>query len=153
MALSVLCATLALPIINLAVDPTEVFDTGVLPHQFQVNDRYRKFDYVLNHCGDCSGFLLGSSRAGYIDPRLFNSLLPRGRIYNMNISSGNAWDYLEFARYLKRKGSSRLSMWCSSILPTCSATVSAISTIQTFPENPGSVSISRIFSPSSITAG
>lgn len=104
LAASLVFAILALPVINLTIDPTEVFDTGVLPHQSQVNDRYRKFDYLLNHCGNCTGFLLGSSRAGYIDPRLFDSLLPRGRFYNMNISSANAWDFLEFARYLKRKG-------------------------------------------------
>jgi hypothetical protein len=93
-----------LPAINLTIDPTEIFDTGLLPHSNQVNDRYRKFDYLLKHCGDCTGFLLGSSRMGYTDPALFNEFLSRGRCYNMNISSANAWDYLEFARYLRRKG-------------------------------------------------
>ncbi len=95
---------LALPVINFTIDPTEVFDTGLLPHRFQVNDRFRKFEYLLNRCGDCRGFLLGSSRMGYTDPALFDGLLTSGRCYNMNISSANAWDYLEVARYLQRKG-------------------------------------------------
>ena len=104
LATAIVSATLLLPAINLVIDPTEIFGTNLLPHQSQVNDRYRKIDYLLEGCDDCTGFLLGSSRAGYIDPDLLGSLLDRGRIYNMNLSSGNAWDYLQFVRYLKRKG-------------------------------------------------
>lgn len=101
---SVLCAVLLIPALNLIVDPTEIFGSGLLPHRFQVNDRYRKFEYLLTQCGDCTAFLLGSSRMGYTDPALFNGMLHAGRTYNMNISSANAWDYLEFARFLESKG-------------------------------------------------
>jgi hypothetical protein len=104
LGIAVLAAVLLIPALNLAIDPTEVFGTGVLPHRFQVNDRYRKFEYLLTKCGDCTGFLLGSSRMGYTDPALFDRLLTRGRTYNMSISSANAWDYLEFARFLDRRG-------------------------------------------------
>lgn len=103
LALSLLFATLSLPAINLVIDPTEIFGTRLLPHRFQVNDRFQKFQYLLEGCGACTGFLLGSSRMGYTDPALFDGLLSRGRCYNMNISSANAWDYLQFARYLQRK--------------------------------------------------
>lgn len=103
LGIAVLAAVLLIPALNLAVDPTEVFGTGLLPHRFQVNDRYRKFEYLLTECGDCTGFLLGSSRMGYTDPALFDRLLTRGRAYNMNISSANAWDFLEFARFLERR--------------------------------------------------
>jgi hypothetical protein len=104
LGIAVLAAVLLIPAINLVVDPTEVFGTGLLPHRFQVNDRYRKFEYLLTECGDCTGFLLGSSRMGYTDPALFDQLLTRGRAYNMNISSANAWDYLAFARFLEARG-------------------------------------------------
>jgi len=104
LGVSVLCVVLSLPALNLLVDPTEIFGSGLLPHRFQVNDRYRKFEYLLTECGDCTGFLLGSSRMGYTDPALFDGLLRSGRTYNMNISSANAWDYLEFARFLESKG-------------------------------------------------
>jgi hypothetical protein len=104
LCVAVMSAILLLPAVNLLVDPTEIFGTGLLPHQSEVNDRYLKIDYLLAGCDDCNGFLLGSSRAGYIDPHLLDGLVGWGRFYNMNLSSGNAWDYLQFARYLKRKG-------------------------------------------------
>lgn len=104
LGMAVLAAVLLIPVINLAIDPTEIFGTGLLPHRFQVNDRYRKFEYLLTRCGDCTGFLLGSSRMGYTDPAPFDRLLTHGRAYNMNISSANAWDYLEFARFLAGRG-------------------------------------------------
>lgn len=101
---AIVVITLLIPIVNLLIDPTEVFATGALPHSFQINDRFRKVDHLLDHRNKYSGFLLGSSRMGYTDPSPFNSLLEDKETYNLNLSSANAWDYLSTTEFLLSEG-------------------------------------------------
>jgi len=102
--IGLLSFTALVPIINILVDPTEVFGTDVFPHSFQINDRFRKTEHLLENRDKYSGFLMGSSRMGYIDPSLFSSKLNRGEAYNLNLSSANVWDYLEMTRFLLKEG-------------------------------------------------
>jgi hypothetical protein len=97
-------ASTIVPLWNYVLDPFGVFQTHLLSRDsYNINERYRKLDYLLStHSPD--SFILGNSAMDIIDPRKANSLCQGASWYNLSVLSGNAGDALQMLRALKQRG-------------------------------------------------
>jgi len=97
--LILLAAALSVPVLNIVVDPFDVFQTGVLPAGSTLNERVNKSRHVLGTSLRYDTMIFGSSLAGVIDP----SLLPGSRsAYNFSFFSATPGDVLKILEMLEQ---------------------------------------------------
>lgn len=89
---------------NLAVDPYNVFHTPFLPIDMEGNQRFTKIEFLSRHAGAFNAFILGSSRAGVLDPATVDHLVPGARTYNLSIAAGTPSEHLAHLQYLVSHG-------------------------------------------------
>jgi hypothetical protein len=86
--------------VNYLVDPYDVFGTRLLPHQFQINDRFNKIEAIKRRKGAFNSYIMGSSRALEIDPGRLESYLPESKFYNLAVTGATQEDHLKHLEYL-----------------------------------------------------
>jgi len=84
---------------NYLIDPFNIFHTNFLKHQFQMNERFIKVEFLEKHHNDFNGYLFGSSRIGTTHPSSVEKYIPQSKLYNFTLSSANLYDYLIHLRY------------------------------------------------------
>ena len=87
-----LVALLLVGCVNLILDPFGVFKSSVFSQQFQLNERFRKVDFLLHNVKPFDTYLFGSSRIGVVDPCVYEKLLPGAHVYNFSVSSASVAD-------------------------------------------------------------
>lgn len=88
----ILAALLSVACINLLLDPFGVFKSSVFPQSFQLNERFRKVDFLMSNATPFDTYLFGSSRIGVVDPCVYEKLLPGASVYNFSVSSASVAD-------------------------------------------------------------
>jgi hypothetical protein len=97
--LLLLSAALSVPVLNVVVDPFDVFQTGILPSGSTLNERVNKSRHVLGSSRKYDSMIFGSSMAGVIDP----AVLPGSRTsYNFSYFSATPGDVLKTLEMLER---------------------------------------------------
>ncbi len=91
-------------LINFVMDPYNVFRTTFLPIDMEGNQRFAKIEYLSRHPGAFNAFILGSSRAGVLDPATLDRLVPGARTYNLSVAAGTASEHLAHLQYLLSHG-------------------------------------------------
>ncbi|MBL0687422.1 MAG: hypothetical protein JJV94_06330 [Sulfurospirillum sp.] len=91
--------TLLLSATNYTIDPFNIFHTKILKHQFQMNERFMKIEYLEKHNKEFNGYMFGSSRIGTTPPSVIEKYIPNSKIYNFSISGANLYDYITHLRY------------------------------------------------------
>lgn len=92
-------AAVAVPTLNVVVDPFEVFGTGFLRRGSTLNERVNKTRHVLAQPQKYDSMLFGSSMAGVIDPHL---LVNSRASYNFSFFSATPGDVLRSLQMLER---------------------------------------------------
>ena len=90
--------------VNYVIDPFNIFHTKILKHQFQMNERFMKIEYLEENNKKFNGYMFGSSRIGTTPPKVIEKYIPNSKLYNFTISSANLYDYLTHLEYfIKQK--------------------------------------------------
>ncbi len=90
--------------VNYVVDPFNIFHTKILKHQFQMNERFMKIEYLEENNKNFNGYMFGSSRIGTTPPKVIEKYIPNSKFYNFTISNANLYDYLIHLEYfIKQK--------------------------------------------------
>lgn len=84
---------------NYLIDPFNIFHTKFLKHQFQMNERFVKVEFLEKNHNNFNGYLFGSSRIGTTLPSSIEHYIPHSKLYNFTLSSANLYDYLIHLRY------------------------------------------------------
>ena len=85
---------------NYVVDPFGVFHSKILKHEFQINERFVKIEFLEKNHNKFNGYMIGSSRIGDTDPKVVEHYIPNAHLYNMTLSSATLRDYLMHIRYM-----------------------------------------------------
>jgi len=85
--------------INYTIDPFNIFHTQFLKHQFQMNERFIKVEYLEKHNKEFDSYLFGSSRIGTTKPSVVEHYITNSKFYNFTLSSATLYDYLIHLRY------------------------------------------------------
>lgn len=86
-------------LINVLVDPHDVFQLHLLPEFGQPEERFLKIEYLKN-ATNFDAFLLGSSRVGTTATEDIETYGGATRAYNFTVSQGNEWDTMAHVRWL-----------------------------------------------------
>jgi hypothetical protein len=90
--------------VNYVIDPFNIFHTKTLKHQYQMNERFIKIEYLEENNKKFNGYMFGSSRIGVTPPKVIEKYIPNSKFYNFTISSANLYDYLTHLEYfIKQK--------------------------------------------------
>lgn len=90
--------------LNIVVDPFYIWQSKVLPYEYQVNERFAKVAYLETQHERFNGYIFGSSRSASTDPRMLEKYAPGISFYNMAVSGGSLYDHLAHLRYFLRSG-------------------------------------------------
>ncbi len=85
---------------NYIVDPFNVFQSKILKHDFQINQRYIKIEYLEKNKEKYNGYMIGSSRIGTTNPKVVEHYIPGAKIYNMTLNGANLYSNLMHIRYM-----------------------------------------------------
>ena len=85
--------------VNLLIDPYDYFGVSPLHQQVQTNERVWKADYLKQHHNQFDAYILGSSIASQLDPKLAGELTGN-RFYNLTMSGANSYDFELFVRHM-----------------------------------------------------
>lgn len=88
---------------NYVFNPYEIFTHNLAPKGIHHVQRYEKIGYLKTHHNDFNAYLIGSSRIGFIEPKIAESYLPDSMFYNAWLSSANPLDAEVFLQYLIEK--------------------------------------------------
>ncbi|WP_050479292.1 hypothetical protein [Herbaspirillum rhizosphaerae] len=88
-----------LSVLNLVVDPYDVFQTNFFAEKGATQERYLKIEMMKKN-KSFDTFLFGGSRMGTTVPEDIETILPGTHIYNFYVSSGNQTDNLVHGRWL-----------------------------------------------------
>jgi len=88
---------------NYLIDPFNIFHTKFLKHQFQMNERFVKIEFLEKNHHKFNGYLFGSSRIGTTQPSTIEHYIPHSKFYNFTLSSANFYDYLIHLRYFIKR--------------------------------------------------
>lgn len=103
--LCVLYACLAsLALLNIVVDPYEIFRTPFLTRQTQVNDRYSKIESLSKNKGKYNSYILGSSRMAHTSPDILAKYLPGAKFYNLATALATPYEHLLHLKYFIKNG-------------------------------------------------
>jgi len=75
---------MALPAMNLVIDPYSIFGTGFLPDGAMSNERWNKLRHVLANPKRYETFVLGTSVSGAYPPHVYQAFTPGRTIYNLS---------------------------------------------------------------------
>lgn len=89
--------------INYVVNPFNVFNSNLLEHPAQRNERFMKIQYLDKNHSRYNSYLFGSSRIGTTNPHTIEKYIPGSKFYNFTISSANLYDYLMHLQYMLEK--------------------------------------------------
>ena len=89
-----------LMLINYVIDPFNIFQSKILKHDFQVNERFVKVQYLEENHQKFNTYMIGSSRIGTTSPETIEQYLPQANIYNLTLNGATLYDYLMHIRYL-----------------------------------------------------
>lgn len=89
--------------LNFLINPYETFSLSPMPKGINSAERFEKIDYLLSYHQNFDSYLIGSSRVGFIEPKLIESYLRDAHFYNAYVSSGNPLDAAIFIDYLIEK--------------------------------------------------
>jgi hypothetical protein len=92
-----------LMLINYIIDPFNIFHSKILKHDFQVNERFVKIEYLEENHNKFNGYMIGSSRIGTTPPKTVEQYIPNAKIYNMTLNGATLYDYLMHIRYMIKK--------------------------------------------------
>lgn len=92
--------TLGNALLNIILDPYEIFEHQLLGDGTYHNQRYEKINFLKDNHQRFNAYLIGSSRIGFITPQKIESYLPESRFYNAWVSSGNPLDAQIFIDWL-----------------------------------------------------
>lgn len=92
-------AAVALPVLNLTVDPYDLFGSPFGPGP-TTNQRAAHVRALTSPSGRFDVWLAGTSVMGINDPRLVDELVPGARSYNMSMFLGTARDIVDLMRAL-----------------------------------------------------
>lgn len=90
-------------LLNYIFNPYEIFTHPLSPKGIHHVQRYEKIAYLATHHNDFNGYIIGSSRVGFIEPSALESYLPDSSFYNAWASSANPLDAKIFLEYLIEK--------------------------------------------------
>ena len=93
--------------INLVNDPMMLtsFSTPFNQHAKIVNERQQKVNFLTYNDIDYNGVIIGSSRATYLNPNLFDS---DKKIYNLSYNGGILPEYKSFLNYFSKKNKQKI---------------------------------------------
>jgi len=101
--LTTLLSFTLLMLTNYIVDPFNIFHSKILKHDFQVNERFVKIEYLEKNHNKFNGYMIGSSRIGTTPPKMVEKYIPNAKIYNMTMNGATLYDYLMHVRYMIKK--------------------------------------------------
>lgn len=101
--LTTLLGFLFLMLLNYIIDPFNVFHSKILKHDFQVNERFVKIEYLEKNHNKFNGYMIGSSRIGTTSPKTVEQYIPNSKLYNLTVSSATMYDYIMHIRYMIKK--------------------------------------------------
>jgi len=102
--ITTLLGFLLLMLLNYVVDPFNIFHSKVLKHDFQVNERFVKIEYLEKNHNKFNGYMIGSSRIGTTLPKTVEQYIPNSKIYNLTMNGATMYDYLLHIRYMIKRG-------------------------------------------------
>lgn len=89
-----------LALFNYAVDPFYIFNSKILKHNVQINERFLKIEFLEKNHKNFNSYMIGSSRIGVTSPKVVEQYIPNSKFYNMSMSSATMYDYKMHIRYL-----------------------------------------------------
>lgn len=101
-----LLITILLPcnaVFNYVFNPYEIFTHNLAPKGIHHVQRYEKIEYLKTHHNNFNAYLIGSSRIGFIEPKVAESYLLDSKFYNAWLSGANPLDAEVFLQYLIEK--------------------------------------------------
>jgi hypothetical protein len=99
-----LAIAVAIPaVINIVIDPYDLFGVSPLGYGPALNQRFQHIRYLTKNPRRFNVLLMGTSIMGINDPRVVDHLVPGARTYNMGFFLATASDLLEAASFLKRQ--------------------------------------------------
>lgn len=99
-----LIAGLAVPAVNLVVDPFDLFRLGIVPSGPYTNQRYHHTKTLVEHPGRFNLLLLGTSVMGITPVRAAEVVVPGARAYNAGFFMASASDLRQLVKHLDAKG-------------------------------------------------
>ncbi len=101
---ALLAGRLFLSIVNICVDPYDVFGSNILTNSHATNERYVKIKHLLKNRHKYDSYIFGSSKANVLSPEMINKYLPDTHYYNLSMKNSSLFDYLLHLNYLIRNG-------------------------------------------------
>lgn len=102
--LALVCVMGCLMAVNYVIDPYNVFGTAFLPIDLEGNQRFEKIAFLNDRRAAYDTFIMGSSRAGVLQPSSVERLLPGARAYNLSLGAGTPAEHLRHLQYLLDAG-------------------------------------------------
>ena len=97
------CLT-SLVLVNIVVDPYQIFQTPFLKKRSQVNDRYAKIAFLRKGWERYNSYIMGSSRMYNLCPDVIEKYLPGAKFYNLATTLATPYEHLLHLRYFIKKG-------------------------------------------------
>lgn len=98
-------AALSVVAFNVVLDPWSSLKTAEWMRQgYNMNERFRKVEFLRNHIGKYDSFVLGSSTMGLWPTEPLQQIRPEGRWYNLAFLAGTPPEALRALKYLKSQG-------------------------------------------------
>lgn len=107
-AIIILCALYAclasLVLLNVVVDPYEIFRTSFFKQLPQVNDRYSRIEFLKTRKGKYDSYIMGSSRMLHTSPDILVKYLPGAKFYNLATILATPYEHLMHLTYFIQNG-------------------------------------------------
>jgi hypothetical protein len=107
-AIIILCALYAclasLVLLNVVVDPYEIFRTPFFKQLPQVNDRYSRIEFLKTRKGKYDSYIMGSSRMLHTSPDILVKYLPGAKFYNLATILATPYEHLMHLTYFIQNG-------------------------------------------------
>lgn len=91
-------------LINIIVDPFNIFRTPFFKEQAQINDRYAKIAFLKKRGAQFNSYLMGSSRMFFTAPEMIERYIPSAKFYNLATIFGTMYEHLLHVKYLLDRG-------------------------------------------------
>jgi hypothetical protein len=95
---------LSLALINIVVDPYQIFQTPFLKQQSQPNERYSKIEFLKKNKGRYNSYIMGSSRVGLTNTDILVKYLHMAKFYNLSTALAVPYEHLLHLKYFIKNG-------------------------------------------------